>query len=359
MRALNANLDDKGTQTELKGGKTETPKPRAAKQPESTPGDDPLEKELADAEAAAAKAKLPVAETTDTDPEPEVTEPENTTTTGETETLEAGDPEYDKWLKSLSPQARGKIKRQDQKIQSLKAAAANAITIAPTAESPLAHVSTHEQLESENQHWETVQDQIEKLREALEADPDAPLNITLSDGRKHSFQTLDDVRISERTARACLKAVPDAKVRLNERAASKPWEPASKLVPDLFEKDSPTNKQAVDFLRSNPQFKTAFPDWEVKLAHMLRSMNMETEEKGNKARWVRLELDDEGSVKMPRKPVTPAKASAPRVPSAPAANRPALSAGGNGDAAKAAIKKLEQSGSDDDLRSAVAALMVA
>jgi hypothetical protein len=359
MRALEADLAGKGTQTEPKGGKTETSKPRAAQQPANTPDEDPLEQELEEAEAAAAKANLKVAEP-EPEPEPEPVKPDNSNTTeSEEETPDVGDPKYAEWLKSLSPKAAKKIERQQKQIASLKAAAANAIQIAPTADSPLAHVATPEQLEAENQHWSTVRDQIDRLREQLDMDPDTPLEITLSNGQKHRFNSLDEVKYSERYARATLNAVPDAKLRLNERASSKPWESASRLVPDLFERDSSSNKQAVDFLRSNPQFKLAFPDWEVKLAHMLRSMNMENEQKANKAKWVRLELDAEGNVKLPKKNTVARPAPAARVPSAPATARPALSANGRGDAAQAAIKKLEQTGSDDALRDAVKALMAA
>ena len=360
MRALSAEMEGKETQTEPKGGKTEAQKPRAAK-PASTSEDDPLDNELAEAEAAAAKANLKLAPEPEPEPEPDKTENSNTPDSEE-ETPDVGDPKYAEWLKSLSPKAAKKIERQQKQIASLKAAAAEAIQIAPTAESPLAHIATQEQLEAEAGHWTHVQNEVKKLQRVLRNDPTAELEITLPNGSKHRFEKIEDVDYSEDFAEAKLAAVPDARERINSRNQSKPWETATALVKDLFERDSPSNKQMMELAKTKPRFiaalKTEFPDWEVKLAHMVRSINMETEQKANKARWVRLELDEDGNVKMPRKSVVPAKAPATRVPSAPDATRPALSANGREDAARAAIKKLEASGSDDDLREAMR-LMVA
>jgi hypothetical protein len=62
---------------------------------------------------------------------------------------------------------------------------------------------------------------------------------------------------------------------------------------------------------------------------------------------------------MPRKATVPQRsAAAPRVPTAPATTRPALNgSNGNGDRLKSRIAALEKSGSDDDLRAAVAELV--
>lgn len=344
MRALQDDIEQ-GTQTEPKGGKTETPKPKAAKPDADTPGEDPLDQEMDEAEAAAAQAKLTVKK--DPEPEPETVETEQTPT-GEDEP-DVGDPKYAKWLKSLSPDARKKIERQQKQINTLKAAAAQSIQIAPTAESPLAHVETPEQLDAETGYWTQFQQTIKALQRAYRDNPDTELEITLPDGKKYRFESIEQVDHNEDYAGEKLKAVPEARARIDARNGSKPWDVATKLVPDLFEKDSAANKEAIEILRKVPQFKTAFPDWEVKLAHMLRSMHMDSDKK---RKWVPLDLDDEGNVILPRRAVAP-KTPAPRVPTAAPASRPALTPDTREQSLKAAISKAEQSGSDDDFRAAV------
>lgn len=356
MRKLDFDLQDKEPKTEPKGGKTETPKLESEKTPSTQ--EDPLEQELSEAEAAAAKANLKVAEPEEST-EQESDEKEESTPENEGETPEVGDPKYAEWLKTLSPKAAKKIERQQKQIATLKEAAANAIQIAPTADSPLAHISNQEQLEAETQHWTHVQNEVKKLQRAYRDDPSTELEITLPNGTKHAFADIGNVDYSEDVASSKLAAVPDARQRLADRANARPWETATKLTSDLFVKDSPSNKTVLEILKKVPQFATAFPDWEVKLAHMLRSMQMDTDTTAKKAKWVRLELDGEGNVKMPKKSVAAAKPPAPRVPSTPNATRPALSGNGKEDSAKAAIKKLELSGSDDDLREALRTMMVA
>lgn len=360
MRALEQELmTPKDAQTEQKGGKTESPRKQAKAPVSETPGEDPLEQELDDAEAAAAKAKLKVAEPEpEPEPEPEATEKDQETTEAGDEEPEVGDPNYAKWLKSLSPPAAKKIERQQKQISTLKAAAAERIQIAPTPESPLAHVGTQEELQLEKTHWETMRDLTRKLRRDLETDPGLPLEISLPDGRKHVFEKIEDVDYANDVAHAKLNAVPDARQRLIDRETQKPWESASKILPDLFDKDSESNKEAVKFLQRNPQFKAAFPDWEIRLARMLRDEKRDALEKAGKIKVVVLELDAEGNVKMPRKTVAPKAAPAQRVPTAPASHRPALNgANGNGDKLRTRLAALEKSGSDDDLRAAVAELV--
>lgn len=367
MRALEKELsgNPQDTRTEPKGGKTtapRTPQPAKAKAID-TPGEDPLEQELEDAEAAAAAAKLKVADPAPEEPAPKAAG-ENQAHTPEASEHEDEDApsdgsDYEKWKKTLSKGAQRQLTRQEFEISNLKKSATERFNIAPQADSPLAHVSTQEDLQQEQKHWTTVRDATHKLLTDLASDPDTPMEITLSDGRKHTFPDAASVKYNHDLSHQTLNAVPDAKQRLMDRDAQKPWEAASKLAPELFEKDSDAVKQAVDFLRKNPQFKSAFPDWEVKLAHMFRSMKQEQEEKSGKARHVRLELDGDGNVKMPRKAVArqDTAAPAPRTPTTPAVNRPHLNGSGNGDRLKSKIAALEKSGSDDDLRAAVAELV--
>jgi len=340
----------KGTQTEQKGEETDTKAPAKAEPDDGQT--DPVQKEMDDAEAAAAAAKLEVAKEPEKKEDAEEPEPEDEDATPEGDELQS-------WLKTLSKPAAKRIERQMKQIAKLQASVAERITIAPTPEAPLAHVTTTEQLAAEKAHWETVRDQSRQLIAALRDDPETPLQITLADGKLHEFDAPENVTGAEAWATKVLDSVPEAKLTIQERLTSKPWETAAKIAPAIFEKDSDQWKQATEFISKNPAFKTAFPDYEVKLAHMLRSMQMDAEQKAGKARWVRLELDSQGRVKLPKKSAAPAKAPESRVPTAPATTRPAIQAAGQSDKLKSKIAALEKSGSDDDLRAAVAELVAA
>lgn len=330
---------------EEKGGKATTK--AQADEPE-----DPVQKEMDDAEAAAQAAKL---EVSDEPEDSKVEEPKKDSKqdadADEVEVPESGD-DYAKWLNSLSKPARARIERQQRTIAKLTAAAASAITIAPSQQSPLSHVNSEEQLQAEKTHWETVRNEVRRLARAHADDMDTPLEIR-ADGKTYKFSDATELANAEAYAVSVLDAVPETKTRLIERASSKPWDAARTLVPSIFEKDSDTYKAAVEFLNKNPQF-TVFHDYEARLAHMFRSQIMEAEEKSGKVKYVRLELDDKGHVKLPRK-AAPAKAE-PRAPGASTTpTRPALA--GNGQALNIKLAELQKTGSDDALRAAVAEML--
>ncbi len=330
-------------QRETKQGEKTTPQKQAPK--ESTAEiTDPMDKELDEHEAAMAKAKLAPAK--EEEPEPKAAEGDEEEPEGELEEPETSDPEYAKWLKSLSPPARKKIERQQKRINDLTALSSERIVVTPTLDDPLSDITNVQQLEGADRHWETVSDGIDKVYDALKEDELAPLTITLPNGKEHTFESREQMKESQRFARAALKAVPEKKAVLMDRDRIKPWEEGTKLSPGLTEKDSWENKAALDFLKANPSFKR-LPDWEIKLGHMIRSMKIEKDEKEGKARHVRLELDAEGNVKAPKRVVTP-KASTPKARPAPSTLRPPVSSGSRDEGIRAAMERVEKEPQSDE-----------
>jgi hypothetical protein len=329
--------------------KATTAKPAKAAKAEEI---DPLQKELDEANEAAAKvagltlAPKPGESTDEQDKDRDAPEDE------------AKD-EFQTWLDTLPKGAKEKITRQQKQIRELKGQASEQFKLTPTPSSPLAHVSTEAELQAEVRHWKTVQVECQRLIRT--GTQDGVGEITLADGKKHTFQSDEEIQDSLEWADLVTNAAPDWRERLNERSKSTPWEAATKLAPDLFEKGSPSHDVALDVLERVPAFKAAFPDYEVRIAHMARSMKMEEDQKPTKefphgkARYVRLELDSEGRVIQPTakvaavakpntKPVTESVKD-----TAPSPNRPALKQATTGDDVRALTKKYEQSRSDEDL----------
>ncbi len=332
---------------------TETVKKATTAKPKAQAEEiDPLQKELDEANETAAKAAgLALA------PKPgESTEDEQDT---DKEAPDEAKDEFQSWLDTLPKGAKEKITRQQKQIRELKGQASEQFKLTPTPSSPLAHVSNDAELQAEKRHWETVRSECQRLIRT--GTQDGIGEITLADGKKHTFQSDEEIQDSLAWADRVCNAIPDWKERLNDRSKSQPWEAATKLAPDLFEKGSPSHTAALDVLERVPAFKAAFPDFEVRLAHMARSMQMEADQKPTKefphgkARYVRLELDSEGRVLQPKakaetvvkpntKPVTESVKD-----TAPSPNRPAIKQAVTGDDVRALTKKYEKSRSDEDL----------
>jgi hypothetical protein len=118
-------------------------------------------------------------------------------------------------------------------------------------------------------------------------------------------------------AEAEIEAYPDAKLRLAQRAAEKPWVTATALEPALLQKGTPENGFLLHVLKVVPEIKANLPDWEVFMAAATRGMRMITEEQAGRARYVRMALGKDGKV-IPAKAGTPAGAG-----QAPGGARPA------------------------------------
>ncbi len=336
-------------QTDLKKATTAKPEAKAKAQAE---GIDPLQKELDEAnQAAATAAGLTLA------PKPEESKEEGQDTDKDAPEDEKTD-EYQAWKASLPKGAETKINRLEKQLREARSQASEQFKLTPTTASPLAHVTNYAELEAEDKHWRTVQSECQRLIRT--GTQDGVGEITLANGTKHVFQSDDEIRESLDWADRVRNAIPDWKERLNDRAKAQPWEAATKLAPDLFEKGSYGQEKALELLSAVPAFKAAFPDFEVRIAHMVRSMKMEDDQKPTKefphgkAKYVRLELDSEGRVVQPTakvaavvkpntKPVTESVKE-----TAPSPNRPAVKQGVTGDDVRAAQKRFEQTRSDED-----------
>ncbi len=327
--------------------KATTAKPAKAAKAEEP---DPLQKELDEenevaANAAGLKLAPKAEESTDTEQDREAPE--------ETEA-----DKYQAWKASLPKGAETKINRLEKKVRELAAQASEQFKLTPTPTSPLAHVSTEAELQAEKSYWETIRSECQRVIRTGTQDGFA--EITLPNGKKHSFETDKEIQESLDWADRVCNAVPEWKERLNDRAKTQPWEAATKLAPDLFEKGSPSHAVALETLEKVPAFKTAFPDFEVRIAHMARSMQMEADQKPTKdyphgkARYVRLELDSEGRVISPKakteavakpntKPVTESVKE-----TAPSLNRPAVRQATTGADVKALQAQYEKTRSEED-----------
>jgi hypothetical protein len=305
-------------------------------------------------EAAAKAAKL---KTTEVAGEAEKTAAEKEAE--EVEPPEATDKEaYDSWIKSLSKPAAKKIEQQRNTIGTLKATAAERIVLQPTISAPLSHVTTVEQLDREKSYWTKVRDLAKKGE---------PFTITGGDGKKVELDPENDehapvIEQYRQWAEAALEAVPDAKERLNERAKSKPWEAAEKLAPGIFsDKDSFAAKEFVKFLKVNPWTHQS-KDYEVQLAHMVRSMQQDEDEKPTadypKGRFkhVKLPLDKEGNVIVTKKAPAGGEPAGKRAPTNVGSKPVVTSRAGN-----ANVDELyaiaEKTGRPEDLQKALKAEM--
>ena len=329
---------------------TETQKGRKAATTEAA---DQIEEEMLgdDVEAqAAAKAGLKVSKTEEVKAEEDTPKKEDTPEE-EDEKTEAE--KLAAWLKEANPAYQKRFTRLEKQNSELKAAAADRIVIQATADSPLANITTQDDLNHVEKYW----NHILELTEAEGADEGC--EVPQLDGKKVLLETPEQVKAWRNYARSTLRAVPDRKAILIERNSSRPWDQATKIVPDLLDKDSDANKAAVEFLQSNPAFVTKNPKtWEVLLAHMTRSQQMENEEKTGKAKWVRLALDKEGNVIFKGKKTVKPAAEVKKLPSAPNGTRPAVGVKNRQtDLAQATAAALD--GSDESLDALVAATLAA
>ena len=293
--------ESKGT-AKQKGEKADTPK-------------DPLEDEINEAESiealAAKKSGLKVkAEEPEPEEEP-ADEPKDEKEDAE-EDEEESENVLNKWLEKAP-------KGYKERFSRLQKAAADRMVAQPTAAAPLAHVSTLEQLKAETEYWEHIQE-LTEADDAFEG-----IEVPYQNGKKITLETPEQIKQWRDYARRALRAVPDQKDIIQERSKAKPWEAATKIVPSIFDKDSEAYKQADEFMKKNPTFRTMNQrDFEVKLAHMIRSQQMEEDQKSGKAVWVRLAKDKDGNVILPGKKSVKAAPAKSKLPSAPSATRPAV-----------------------------------
>lgn len=259
---------------------------------------DPLEAEMAAAEALA-NGETEVAKAPEGDAEKDKEKEDE---------IEAPDSEtdkdaFEKWINSLSKPAAHKIQQQRKAIAKLNETAAARVVLTPTIDAPLSHVRSTEELAHEEKYWNDMLDKSDSGQAFTVTGPDGK-KLELDPEVEEDAKTITQLK---QWARAAIKAIPATEKRLTTRAESKPWDAAEKLAPGIIsDKDSFAQKKALEILKRNPSLARE-NDYEVTLAHMARSMQMEEDAKPadgypkGKAKWVRIPLDKEGKAIVPKK----------------------------------------------------------
>lgn len=289
-------------------------------------------------------------ETSDEDAtEDEVTEETTETETDDTVELDDVDEltaEAMKKVKGADKVPKGFIKRlvkQSAQIRDLKTQLkeSTAITIAPTPASPLADVETLDALDSRVQAARKVKAWCKEHAEGA----------TITRNGAEVELTADDVQAHLAHAEAELDAFADRKIALTERASTRPWETAERILPEMFKAGSQEQRLAAHLLQTCPEIKTRFNDFEVVLAYALQGHRIATEEASGKAKYVRMELDAKGKPIVPTGTKTTAQPvkPKPKPPQSPQTNRPALQTGSTTQTSvKEAIAALPADASEED-----------
>lgn len=295
------------------------------------------------------------------DQDPSLTDDPDDSDAGDDPTPEEGDPADDAAHEDLPPEHFKKLpqwaqKRLGKQAETVKALREELATrpfgVLPTPASPLAHVDSLEDLQSQT-------NLAKQIRQWCKANPDGGLigNLEVS---------AEDVAMKLAHAETVLEAAPDWQSRLHRRAEQKPWEGARRVCPELFTPGTEQNQFAEMALQMCPEIRTKLPNWEMFLAAAARSIAQVTEIEQGKAKYVRMELKD-GKVVAPQKPATPIKPGtkpAPLAGQGPGTVRPATSApvaraqGGKPDLS-ALQKRYAATRDSDDLAALVAAEMAA
>lgn len=347
VRDLEKDIEGTDQEGKAEKGKEKAAPLKGADTTKATEEIDPLQAELDAAEAAAGLKKAE---------EPKDEAKAKTEDTDEAEPPEASADKdvYEAWKKTLSKPAAKKIEQLERRAAKAQEAAADRIVLQPTVTAPLSHITNLEQLEAETAYWKDVRNQIRKGE---------VVKITGADGKKLELdpeieEDLKTLNGYQQWAEAALDAAPDAKERIKTRLSAKPWEQAEKLAPGMIsEKDSFANKEALKILRAAPSLQQ-MSDYEVPLAHMVRSMQMDEDQKPSaefpkgRFRYVKLPLDKEGNV-VQKKAVASKQDSGKKPPTA-VDSKPMAQAK---ETSSAGYQQAETSRNPDDLRAALAAEM--
>lgn len=299
---------------DLAGPEIAQPK-RKSKPTAKTPA--PVAEEEADEDEQAAAEPEEEEETPATDEEEEAAEQtEDEETPAEEETDDEND-DAPEGLKGVPKGVVKRLKNQSARIRELTAQLAEqGIQITPTPASPLADVENLESLDARMA-------QARMVRDWCRANPEGG-SVTLANGAVMEISP-DQAQAKLARAEAELDAAPDAKARLITRAASKPWEQAEVICPNIWKKGSEENKFLLQALQKCPELKTKLDNWEMFIAAATRGITEATEEAQGKARYVRMALDPKGNLIAP-KSVKPAPGATPaqKSPATPGTAKPAL-----------------------------------
>ena len=217
------------------------------------------------------------------------------------------DPEQPpKGLEGVPKPVWKRIKTQSERIRELQqqVAAASPIQIVAGPQTPLAHVTDTAALEREMTLAQGIMDLLGGLKEDDFIDKGNGkliAEIELEDNQVLRFSA-QQVQAKLAQARSVLnpKTLMDRQEYLRKREAAKPSEDAEKALPGVLTKGTPANTEYIAMLQSVPELAHRLPNFEVVIAAALRGMRQLDEEKSGKAKWVRMELDADGKVMLPK-----------------------------------------------------------
>lgn len=199
-----------------------------------------------------------------------------------------------------------RIAKQSERIRELQqqVATASPIQIVAGPQTPLAHVTDTAALEREMTLAQGIMDLLGGLKEADFIDKGNGkliAEIELEDNQVLRFSA-QQVQAKLAQARSVLnpKTLMERQEYLRKREAAKPAEDAEKALPGVLTKGTPANTEYIAMLQSVPELAHRLPNFEVVIAAALRGMKQLDEEKSGKAKWVRMELDKDGKVILPK-----------------------------------------------------------
>lgn len=205
-----------------------------------------------------------------------------------------GDVEADKPPKGYEKVPKGIWKRHNKlrlDNRALRAQIAEgAVVIQPTAANPLSDVTDIAELDA----------RVTKAREDRKwarSNPEGGTrkvngkDVEMTD--EQTSQLLDD-------AEAIIDADAPTRTFLSERERMKPAEAAVQIMPDLFVKGSAENGLLQHVIRTVPELVQKLPDWEKLLAYAGKGLQITSEERSGKAKYVRFEVGPDGKLIAPK-----------------------------------------------------------
>lgn len=222
-------------------------------------------------------------------------------------------------LKGVPKGVVKRLQKQSGIIRELRAQiAAGGIVITPTALNPLADIPDLKTLDQQLE-------QAKMVRAWCRANPDGA-EVKFNNGATKEF-TAEEVAAKLALAEADLDAAPEARERLVQREAAKPWEQAERILPGIFDKGTAGNDFLLATLKKCPELKLRLPNWEMAVAAMARGIIEATEESKGVAKYVRMELKGKGKPAVPAAGTKPATQPAKK-PVTTSGNKPAVQAKG-------------------------------
>jgi len=326
--------------------------------PDETPTD-PLQAEL-DAEEES-ETEQPNGDQ-DAAPADEAEEQENEAPEDSDERDPAEEDPVPKGMENWPKQAVKRIQKQSETIRTLKAQVAQGgITLTASPASPLADVTTTEQLEARLNTAKGV-------RQWCRENPNGG-SIPLKGGGAYEV-TPEMAAAKLEQAEREIEAYADRKLWINERDQAKPWEAAEAVAPGILQAGTQENTFYTGVLKAVPELAAKLPDYELFLACAARGMRQMIEEKQGKARYVRYELKD-GKLVPPKQPAagtnkaaSPANAGKPVAttqaqPFRPTNQRPPVRAAGAPQPANLAALEARAAGGDEAAQRALLAAELA